>query len=140
MWLVLLKDLKSYIAEKEPDMTLSIGATGKKPSTFPAIYFVRGKETNVDFHQNRKGQCVLVVEIWEKSILANADPLDAYEKLAVVEEKFCDYLDEWSNQMVARTGVAALVTISSFRSDGEAHRPLCASQAFIQIEWRRSSK
>jgi hypothetical protein len=136
MWLVLLKDLKAYIEEKDVYLALSIGATGKKPGTFPAMYFIRGKETNVDFHQNRKGTCVIVVEIWEKATETN--PQEAYEKLAVVEEKFCNYLDEWSKLTVSRTGVAAVISISSFRGDGEANRPLCASQAFILIEWRRS--
>jgi len=136
MWLVLLKDLRDYIEEKDIYLNLSIGATGKKPSTFPAMYFIRGKETNVDFHQSRKGTCVIVVEIWEKATETN--PQEAYEKLAVVEEKFYNYLAAWSKLTVARTGVAAVISINSFRGDGEANRPLCASQAFIQIEWRRS--
>jgi len=136
MWLVLLKDLKNYIADQDSTLYCSIGATGKKPNTFPAMYFIRGKETNVDFHQNRKGTCVIIVEIWEKATETN--PQEAYEKLAVIEEKFCDYLDAWSKLTVARTGVAAVISISSFRGDGEANRPLCASQAFILVEWRRS--
>lgn len=116
-------------------MFLSIGATGKKPTAFPAIYFIRGKETNVDFHQSRTGDCTIVVEIWEKA--TGNDPVEAYEKLAHIEELFCNYLSEWSRDMVQRTGAAARISITSFRGDGEANRPLCASQAFVKIEWKR---
>lgn len=138
MWLVVLKDLKAYIMAKEPDMSLLVGADGKKPTNFPAIYFIRGKETDVDFHQSSKGNCVIVVEIWEKAV--SPDPLVAYEKLAAAEETFCKHLANWSKEMYARNGFAANVTISSFRGDGEANRPMCASQAFIRIKWQRSNK
>lgn len=138
MWLLLIKDLKAFIASQpaERDTTLTVGTKGHKPSTFPAIYFIRGKDLNVDFHQQKKGTNIMVVEIWVNSVIT-ADPLEAYEQLVEVETRFLDYLAKWQKLLNSRLGIGATLAVTAFRGDGEAHRPQCASQAFIQINWQK---
>lgn len=137
MWFDILQHMVNYMANLEEfaDINVQGGTDGKKPNKFPSLNILRDLESGIDFHTRKSADIVLWVECWVRN--DSKDPMEAYRQLYDVEQRFLAAMPGWIKQVALDLHIAPKITIPHFVGDGERQRPLCGSQATIQINMKR---